>query len=154
MIKRKCVYFKQPRPIPEEATAYHGITDEMCKNMGVKPEPVLQEFLEDCRMVGAMVAHNADFDFGVIEANMRRFKVTDEFQVPIICTMQESEPILELPTRIQNKAFKAPKLDDLMEYLFISPGLSVQFDRHDAQVDTAITARCFMELKRRGHISL
>ena len=62
------------RPIPGDATAVHGITNEMVRGRP-RIEVVLPEFL---RFVGehSVLAHNAEFDMGFITASCRRLELT------------------------------------------------------------------------------
>ncbi len=59
-------------PIPPDASAVNGITDEMVKG---KPhiEQVLGEFSEFCRDL-PLVAHNAPFDYKFLLADVKRYE--------------------------------------------------------------------------------
>lgn len=152
MIKSNTQYFKQPRPIPLDAVQYHGITDEICREKGVDPFNVLQEFWKDCQDVEFLVGHNIKFDHDVIEANMRRFKVTDLFSMPVKCTMAASENLLQLPSNFSGKNYKSPKLSELVHFLFYPKNTKADIKSHDAEYDTLYTARCYWEMKERGLI--
>lgn len=149
LIYDRCEYFKQPRPLPRESIAIHGITDEICKEKGVDPVIVLNDFLEWCGKVDYMVAHNAEFDHNVIEANMRRFKVSDDFSIPYQCTMKIMEPIIKLPSTFSGKLYKYPKLEEVVNFLFFGNGMHASIDGHDADKDVAYTSRCYLEMKER-----
>lgn len=153
LIFDEAVIFKQPRPLPKDSIAIHGITDERCKAEGVDPEPVLQRLWEYCQSAKALVGHNIEFDYGVIEANMRRFKITESFEIHTICTMKSTSSLLKLPSNFSGLKYKNPTLKELVHYLFFPPGVTVDMTTHDAAYDTAYTARCYFELKKRGIIS-
>ena len=96
-------------PIPEQAVAIHGITDEMLK--GASPiSEILPEFAEFCGD-NLLIAHNAIFDFQFLS------RAVQEFQQP-------SPRGLVLDTcNLSRKAFPGLvnyKLSTLCEYLKIS----------------------------------
>jgi len=65
------VYINPERPIPSEATAVHGITDEYVKNM-----PTFGELVGDfVDFIGndMLVIHNADFDVKFLNAELKMF---------------------------------------------------------------------------------
>lgn len=151
LIESVTEYFKQPRPIPQDAVDIHGITDEICREKGLDPKIVLTKFCETCSQVEFIVGHNISFDHGVIEANMRRFKVTDDFMMQTKCTMKSSENLLKIPSNFSGKKFKSPNLAELVHFLFYPKGVtSDRNSQHDAEYDTLYTARCYFELKNRG----
>jgi|GEM_PF-360664 len=152
LIKDVGEYFIQPRPIPIEAIARHGITDDECEEKGVDPEPILREFLSDCEKASFLVGHNIKFDYEVIEANMRRFNVSNHFYMPTICTMHSTTELLQIPGVVRGTLYKYPSLDELVRYLFYGKGVYPDRRSHDAEYDVAYTARCFFELKERGVI--
>ncbi|MFA5250909.1 MAG: DUF3820 family protein [Parachlamydiales bacterium] len=60
------------RPIPQEASSIHHITDEMVKNAPVFAD-VGQEFLEFCQKDCVLIAHNNDaFDLPFLKAEFKR----------------------------------------------------------------------------------
>lgn len=145
-IYKENVIFKQPRPLPPDSIAIHGITDQMCKEFGVKPEPVLSTLYEYSKQAFFFVGHNADFDLGVIEANMRRFKIANDFRMYSQCTMIEGKKLKGLTSLDKNGRKKNPRLEEVYEFLF---GEKPE-KQHDAAADTAATIRCYFEMKSRG----
>ena len=65
------VYINPERPIPPEATAVHGITDEYVKDMPTFGEVVgdFMDFIGNDRLV----IHNAEFDVKFINAELKKF---------------------------------------------------------------------------------
>lgn len=65
------VYINPERPIPPEATAVHGITDEYVKDMPTFGELVggFMDFIGNDRLV----IHNADFDVKFLNAELKMF---------------------------------------------------------------------------------
>lgn len=150
LIDSVSVIFKQPRPLPADAIQVHGITDEMCKSLGVKPDPILQRLYKLSQQIDFMVAHNATFDHDVVEANMRRFKIADDFEVPLVCTMDHAKRIEDFRPLDVNGRKKNGRLEELHQYLFDESPARL----HDAEADTLATARCFFELRQRGIINI
>lgn len=145
-VDRVAVIFKQPRPLPPESIEIHGITDEMCKQFGVKPEPVLTKLYDYSQKAKYLAGHNIEFDFDVIEANMRRFKITDDFEMEWLCTMQTSKELKKLKPKDKNGRTKMPTLGELHDHLF---GF-VPEKLHNAEEDMLSVSRCFFEMKKRG----
>jgi DNA polymerase III subunit epsilon len=147
-LERVSVIFKQPRPLPPESIEIHGITDQMCKELGVKPEPILEKLYIYSKEARFFVAHNVDFDHDVIEANMRRFEIGHDFEMERLCTMVSSrklrgfKPLNSLGNR------KDANLAELHQHLF---GFAPE-KLHDAEADMLAASRCYFELKRRGLI--
>ncbi|CAI1758724.1 3'-5' exonuclease [Serratia marcescens] len=80
---------KPSKPIPAEATAIHGITDEMVKDAPTWPEvnPQLS-----CLISGKTIAiYNAEYDLRLLEQTDRIWKVTPKISVmpQIVCAMHE-----------------------------------------------------------------
>jgi DNA polymerase III epsilon subunit-like protein len=109
---------------------------------------VLDEFLGTvARGVTALVAHNLDYDFGVIGAELVRLKRPLDFmEIPGICTMKTTTAVCRLP-RPNAAGFKWPTLEELHGCLF---GRSYE-GAHDALSDLEACARCFFKLLSAGH---
>ncbi len=80
---------KPSKPIPAEATAIHGITDEMVKDAPTWPEVNPQL----CSLIsGKTIAiYNAEYDLRLLEQTDRIWKVTPKISVTpqIVCAMHE-----------------------------------------------------------------
>lgn len=80
---------KPSKPIPAEATAIHGITDEMVKDAPTWPEVNPQL----CSLIsGKTIAiYNAEYDLRLLEQTDRIWKVTPKISVmpQIVCAMHE-----------------------------------------------------------------
>ena len=133
--------------IPEEATAIHGITHEQALKEGVLLIDALEEFLSYAQETQLFVAHNADFDSKVLDAELLRNKheLLLTASCECFCTMKHTTSICKLPGRYGK--YKWPRLEELHEFLF-----KQSFEgAHNALVDVQITAKCFFELKRLGY---
>lgn len=121
------------KPIPKDASAIHGISDEMVRG---KPriDVVLPEFL---RYVAgnSLVAQNAEFDVGFLMAACRRLELAPP-PGTISCTMLMSR-----------KAFPGERrhsLDDICRRLAIQVG-----GRHRSIDDVLLTAQAYLLLRKR-----
>lgn len=117
--------------IPAEAMAVHGITDEMCATYGF-PLPVVDKafaFLAD--RADVLVAHNIQFDLGIMKANMPiSWELTDQHK-PNFCTMTNNTEIIRLPHKKWPGKFKWPNMAETHRFYF-----DRDFEgAHDAMVD-------------------
>lgn len=127
------VYIKPPRLIDEEATAVHGITDEMVKDKPTFAE-IADEFIEFIK--GAeLVIHNAPFDVGFMDYEFSFLKQpplkTDE-----ICVVTDS-----LKLARQMYPGKRNNLDALCDRLGIDNSKRVL---HGALLDAEILADVYL----------
>ena len=130
--------------IPIRVSNIYGITTEIAHREGVEIEKVLDEFLEDLKNTNVLIAHNIDFDYPILNCEFKRLKLNTKLnQLSIFCTMKTSEICLFCDLGRDGK--KWPKLKELHIKLFGSSFANA----HSALVDAKITAKCFLELKRR-----
>lgn len=134
--------------IPLASTRVHGITDEIAKRDGVPLSHVIERFLLDADVDGSrLIAHNIAFDTKVIGAEIEGLGLMTKFeQRPQYCTMKSSVGICKIPRR--GGGYKWPSLQELHLHLF---GSHFQ-GGHNAMKDVQATARCFLELRRRGYV--
>lgn len=132
----------------------HGISQSTAEKKGNDIELVLIDFLNDFDSIETIIAHNFDFDFSIVGAEIIRL------QKPIgldflnkrkanFCTMKDSRIInfCKLPP-IKYNSYKRPKLNELYYKLF---GRTFH-KAHDALSDMNATKESFFELKRRSII--
>lgn len=137
--------------IPAEATSIHGISHAHARRVGRDLEKVLDEFLDAVESPGTtLVAHNLDYDRGVVGAELVRMKKPLGFlALPGICTMRSTTELCQLP-RPGGFGFKWPTLDELHRYCF---GRSYE-KVHDAAHDLEACARSFFRLVEAGHLRI
>lgn len=133
--------------IPEEAAAVHGITQERAEKDGVSLDSALLLFIADYVDCHTLVAHNIDFDYRVVGAELIRTGIKAGRRIgKQVCTMQSSTDLCAIPGSYGK--YKWPKLTELHETLF-----GESFDgAHEAMVDVLACGRCYFELVRRGII--
>jgi DNA polymerase III epsilon subunit-like protein len=131
--------------ISPKAAAVHGITTERASAEGQPVKQVLADFLKAMLAEPAvvLVAHNIDFDYKIVGAEMQRLGYTEVlqkyFRLRMICTMRASTNYVAIPTEW---GFKWPKLQELHRKLFAEDFA----EAHNAAADINATARCYFEL--------
>ena len=143
-------------PIHPKAQEAHGISAEKANSKGIDPAQAYDQFYELAMQAEAIVCHNHNFDFKLIEltaAQLCHRSGSDEpdlmlseiRELPYYCTMVQSKEFCALPMKGRN-GYKFPKLMELYQILF-----NEQFEgAHDAMADVTATMKCFFELKKRG----
>lgn len=136
--------------IPRAASDIHGITTAQACQIGEPLVRVLKEFSSIAKEAEAVVAHNIDFDIGILRTDYHRagiaFPLDGKMQ---ICTMRLSTEWCRLPKFNGMSGFKYPKLDELHYRLF-----GETFDgAHDAKNDVDACIRCYFALVGKGVIT-
>lgn len=144
-------------PIPEEASKVHGITDEMAsKHPSFWSQA--KEFIGYTIDADIIVCHNTAFDFQLVkiearrvwEDEVRREAWFEQIKKKMLCTMQSTVKLCQVPFPSGKAGYKWPKLQELHKFLF-----DKEFDNaHDAYADIKATADCFVELHKRNHITI
>ncbi|WP_406433668.1 3'-5' exonuclease [Streptomyces sp. NBC_00631] len=88
-------------PVPEAATAVHGLTDEHLQRNGRWPAPVMYEIAEELAEHAAMhrplVVMNAPFDLTLLDRELRRHRASS------LDHWFEASPLLVLDPRVLDK---------------------------------------------------
>ncbi|MFD8817393.1 3'-5' exonuclease [Streptomyces sp. NPDC059627] len=88
-------------PVPEAATAVHGLTDEHLQRNGRWPAPVMYEIAEELAEHAAMhrplVVMNAPFDLTLLDRELRRHRASS------LDRWFEASPLLVLDPRVLDK---------------------------------------------------
>lgn len=152
-------YIIQPKgfSIPPEATRIHGITTEIAKEKGTPIKEVIERFMEDVYAANTLVGHNIAFDRRVINTELIRLRLNNEYDdtnsydfdsKESICTMKKSIQYCEIPSHNYYHPYKQPKLQELHKKLF---GYEFE-DAHNSMSDVKATLKCFKEIKKLGWI--
>lgn len=138
--------------IPPDATRIHGITDAHARRVGRDLVEVLDEFLAEATAPSTiLVAHNFDYDRGVIGSELVRTRKPLGFlELSGICTMKETTELCALPRPGGGTGHKWPTLDELHHYCF---GYSYE-GAHDAANDIGACARAYFKLLEAGHFRI
>ena len=125
----------------------HGITKKRALREGIPGADVFAAFNSEAKRSEYLVAHNLNFDYPVVCAELSRYGLKNEIlEKTGICTMRPKsvKEFCALPRK--NGGYKVPRLSELHEILF-----GETFDgAHDAGADVRACARCFFELKELG----
>ncbi|MCC7572484.1 MAG: 3'-5' exonuclease [Candidatus Methanofastidiosum sp.] len=133
--------------IPFDSQNIHGISNERAHMEGKELIYVLNRFSEFLNRSNYLVAHNIDFDFNVIGAELVRKGINTRLNsINRFCTMVGTTEYCQIPGG--QYEFKWPSLFELYYTLF-----NQTFEeKHDALYDVKICRECFFELKKRGII--
>ncbi|MFJ3305567.1 3'-5' exonuclease [Streptomyces sp. NPDC086549] len=134
-------------PVPEGATAVHGLTDEHLQHNGRWPAPVMFEIAEELAEHAAMhrplVVMNAPFDLTLLDRELRRHRASS-----LGCWF-ESSPLLVLDPRVLDKHLDRYRkgrrtLTDLCEHY----GVTLE-GAHDAGADALAALEVVRAVGRR-----
>ena len=133
--------------IPWGAARIHGITTAIARQRGEALSDVLEAFEEDALDAETLVAHNIDFDFGILRTAYRQVGEAFPFGgVTTVCTMKSTTQWCRLPYPSGRSGYKWPKLAELHQKLF-----GASFDgAHNARADVHACKRCYFALIERG----
>jgi DNA polymerase III epsilon subunit-like protein len=135
---------KQSEPIPESATAIHGITNEDCEKEGCDLVEVLEKLSQDAAGCLRVVGHNVMFDKKIIESEFLRADVPKPFiKMSTYDTLQMG--------RSHFKIGKYPKLGELYEMIGGKSPEELGIPTHRAIGDVYLTAQIFFALKIYGN---
>lgn len=135
--------------IPERVSKIHGITTEIAYSEGNQLKHVLRDFLIGTNNANVLVAHNFNFDYGVIRGELLRNNIPDFLKgFKCYCTMK-SKPIVDYCMILRgDQRPKWPKLEELYDLLFNNRIKNA----HNALADTEACVKCFFKLKKLGLI--
>lgn len=126
--------------VPNEAFwTDRGITTEFLNANGIEVTNALETLIKEVNICNLLVAHNIDFDYNIVGAEMIRAGFRSANKPVKFCTMKNSTDILQLPGKY---GFKFPKLVELHQYLFGE----IFAGAHDALADVKATGKCYFEL--------
>lgn len=134
--------------IPADASAIHGITNEIANEKGQDRVDVLKKFSDILSKATVLVAHNIDFDKKVVHSEFMRYNIKSNIhKIDKLCTKELTTDYCKLPGRY---GYKWPTLEELYEKVF-STSLT---GSHSALGDVKACKDCFFELVNRGVIKL
>ncbi len=134
--------------VPEEQFFIdNNMSTARCEAEGTAMPEVLRFFISEAKEADYLIAHNIDFDYNVLGAEMLRYKMSVGKKLQQVCTMKAGTDWCEIPGPY---GFKWPKLSELFQTLFDEE----MGEAHDALVDVINTAKCFFAMKERGIIKL
>lgn len=136
------------KKISEGAMEAHGITEEFAAKHGVPRKVASRLFNQLASKVDCIVAHNIDFDIGVMATAYLR--AGDDFskiaRIPTICTMKGLTKIVKLSGRFGKS--KWPTLEEAYEFFLKKPIVRAA---HDALEDSTLCHAILCAAREQGH---
>jgi len=154
--------------IPQECINIHGITNEISLKKGVDIDSVLTKFMKDVLLADKVIAHNMNFDFNMIKAEVHRtmnqtysrftrravdtverYKeylfILANLKEKLYCTMRNSISLcnIKMTSKTGNTFVKFPKLVELHEKLFGAAPKKL----HNSLNDVVVCLRCYYQLE-------
>ena len=127
--------------IPIAASNIHGITTERAYQEGINLRQCMAEFAEDLSEADLLIAHNIDFDYPVVNCELRRLNMKTKLEkMSRFCTMKSTTNLCNIEGPYGPKW---PKLEELYRHLF-GRGFS---GAHDASQDVKACTECYVHLK-------
>jgi len=105
--------------IPDDIARLTGITTQMCRDTGIPIADALLLFKQYNDMVGAVVAHNYEFDSAILDKEMSRLGFLAEMfsDVRQFCTMKAATQIVKAKGQNSRGSFnKYPKLHECYSF--------------------------------------
>lgn len=137
------------------AAKIHGLSEAEARR-GTAPIVAFNELKKGLCTVDVVIAHNLSFDKPVIRAAAYAVGIRDVWPtsgIQELCTMKEMQPIVRLVSPYygaDSGKFKAPKLNELYEWLYGHRYDISGATLHSARSDTHCLEQCVKGLLRRG----
>jgi DNA polymerase-3 subunit epsilon len=117
----------------------NGYSTEKNEAIGVPMSLALWNFIMAARECTMMAAHNIQFDYNVLGAEMIRYNMGVGRKLEQFCTMEQGTAICKIPS---SRGYKWPTLMELHKYLY-----GEEFKgAHDALADVEACARCYFRM--------
>lgn len=125
----------------ENSSAFkiNKLKPELIKQLGKEPIEAYQIVINDLKHCHTLVAHNIDFDYGVLFNEFKKYNLKNiPYDKEKFCTMKWGQK--ELAKEDEN--IKYPKLTELYKHLFNHEITQL----HNANSDVIILSKCFKEI--------
>lgn len=132
--------------IPAKAIQIHGISQKKALKEGVAVGSVLSLVGTVLQRADSIIAHNLNFDLGVVESEAMRLSFGLNIPLKRLCTVQLGTKYLRKEKGLKRGSY--PKLGNLYETIFGFPFGSA----HDALSDAQACYQIFIKLRRLGYV--
>jgi DNA polymerase III epsilon subunit-like protein len=132
--------------IPAKAIQVHGISQTRALKEGVAIFDVLDQIQNAFQRASTLIAHNINFDLGVIESEAIRAGWSLKIPSTRLCTVLLGRKYLHKEKGIKRGGY--PKLGNLYETMFGFPF----GPKHDALSDALACYQVFVKLRRLGFV--
>ncbi len=141
--------------ISEGASKVNGLTNEICEKTGLAQASVYSLYQRFAGMTNVIVAHNAEFDKGMMEIETAYYYKDKDHGIyidrPWHCTAKNNLDIMKLPPTDKMRAagrnhYKMPNLEEALQFFC---DRSVGENAHDALVDAEACLEIFFASRAR-----
>ena len=146
-LQRTEIIFPEGFKIPSSSVRLHGITQKQALEHGKELKGLLIDLNETMKSADTLVAHNLNFDLGVIQSESIRMGIPLEFPRKRQCTAFMGRKYMLKEKKLRLKEF--PRLNELYRTLF-NRELNVL---HKAHSDMIACGELYLELKKLGYVS-
>ena len=143
-IQRSIIALPDNYTIPASATQIHGITHDVALASGIPAIQILQQLNEAFRKCDRVIAHNLQFDLGILESEALRHDFPLDLPAKRTCTVHLGRHFLTKHAGIKQGGY--PKLSSLYERLF---GFGFA-NPHNASADVTACFHVYKKLKQLG----
>lgn len=151
LVEEGLLYRKPNFILDKDAAKIHGYTEKYLQENGASIEDIIQKLTVLSSNARYIIAHNADFDLPILQAEFLRKGYNKPFtHLKKRCTMKAGKSYCEIPA--YGRGYKFPSLVELLTIAYF------QFDpiniegTHNPLNDAFLTAKCFKILYYHGYI--
>ena len=139
------------KKIDPGAQEVHGRSMELLETCAVPRLVAVRMFNQFVKRADVIVAHNTDFDTGVMATAYARSEMIEAYgeiaRKPKVCTMKQSAAAVGIPGKFGKS--KWPTLEEAYEFFM---GVSHKRNAHDAMEDTLMCHKILCKMRERGVI--
>jgi DNA polymerase III subunit epsilon len=134
--------------VPSTATKVHGITPDILRRGGVRPEVACAMFANLARMANRVAAYQLDFDERVMSAAFARIGRVMDLPMERVCVAETAERVFKMPptARMMETGYgdknKKPSLSEAYMMAFAEDLVGA----HSALVDARAAARLHLHM--------
>lgn len=144
-LQRAEIIYPQGFNIPANSVKVHGISQKHALDCGKDLREILNDLNAAMKSASALVAHNLNFDLGVIQSESIRMGISLEFPGKRQCTAFMGQKYLRKEKKLRLSEF--PRLKELYKELF-NREHTVQ---HKADSDMIACGELYLEFKKLGY---
>lgn len=131
--------------IPNDITRIHQITQQRALKEGKDLRPLLATLNKAMETADTIIAHNLNFDLGILQSEAMRLDLRLDFPNKRQCTAFMGQAYMRKQQKMRLSNF--PRLEQIHEILFSKRYAS----KHDARSDVIACADVYLELKKLGY---
>jgi DNA polymerase III epsilon subunit-like protein len=145
-IQRTEIIHPEGFQIPTDSIRVHGISQVNAMEKGKSLEEVLTDLNQAMKSAKTIIAHNLNFDLGILQSESMRTGVSLEFPEKRQCTAFLGQKYMRKERKLRNSDF--PNLSDLHKELLGHE----HSDPHKAHFDVLACGKIYIAFKKLGYI--